>query len=155
MKHEILNRSQRRETSMTKLTAMGLTLFMAAPLMAGSFPAVTYNVQYPSLTRQESLERDVRIAQNRIESPVSGKVLVAQQERAQARLDLAVAQSRLEAFKTAGPKMDIPVLEQAIRDDHFAIEHANNGDKFSYVQMRRQTAEAKLAQDQAALDALK
>jgi hypothetical protein len=139
-----------------QLTAMGLTLFMAAPLLAGTLPAVTNKVEYPNLTRQESLERDVRIAQYRIENPANGtKVLVAQQDRDQARQELAAAQSRLEAFKTAGPKMDIPILQQAIRDDQYALDHANNGGKVLDVQGRRQAAEIKLAQDQSALDALK
>lgn len=139
-----------------KLTVMGLTLAIAAPLFAGNHPAVPIKVEYPNLTPQESLERDVRIAQTRIENPGYGtKMLLVQQEREKARKDLAVAQARLEAFKTAGPKMDIPRLEQAIRDDQFALEHANNGDKFVYVQMRRDAAQKKLAQDQAALDALK
>jgi hypothetical protein len=139
-----------------KLTAMGLTLFMAAPLLAGSLPAVTNKVEYPNLTRQESLERDVRIAQYRIENPMNGtKVLAAQQDKDQAHQDLVVAQARLEAFKTAGPKMDVPMLQQAIRDDQFAIDHANTAGKMIDVQARRHAAEMKLAQDQSALDALK
>jgi hypothetical protein len=150
--------NQRRINSMTnkKLTAMGLTMLIAAPLMAGSFPAVTYKVQYPNLTRQESLERDVRIAQYRVENPTNGtKGLVAQQDRDQARHDLAAAQGRLEAFKAAGSKAEIPQLEQAIRDDQYAIEHAGNGDKLVNMLARRKAAEDKLAQDQAALAALK
>lgn len=139
-----------------KWTAMGLTLFLTMPLLAGTHPAFPLTVNYPNLTTQERLERDVQIAQARIQNPGYGtKLVLVQQERENARKDLAAAQARLEAFKTAGPKMDIPRLEQAIRDDQFALEHANNGDKFVYVQMRRQAAQAKLAQDQAALDALK
>jgi hypothetical protein len=138
------------------LTTLSLTVLIAAPLLAGSFPAVSTKVEYSSLTPQESLERDVRIAQARVENPGYGtKTSIVQQERESARLDLAAAQARLDAFKTAGPKMAIPLLEQAIRDDHFAIEHANNGNKFSDVQTRRAMAESKLIQDQTALDALK
>src|SRR5205823_7278147 len=97
------------------LTLMGLTLLMSAPLFAGSRPAVPIKVEYPALTPQEGLERDVRIAQARIENPGYGtKMLMVQQERVRARQDLVVAQARLEAFKTAGPKMDIPRLQQAI-----------------------------------------
>ena len=128
----------------------------AAPLLAGSRPAVTYNVVYENLTPEQTMERDIQRDLATIANPGNGcKVRDAQIARANAKIALANDQAALEAYKTAGPKMAIPRLEQAVRDDQYAIAHAGVGTKLAYMRQAREDATRKLSQDQASLDALR
>jgi len=141
---------------MTKLTSVvGLVMMSAVPLMAASRQAVTYNVVYEKLTPEQTMERAIQRDLAAIASPsIGGKLQDMQFARANAEKALANDQATLVAFKTAGPKMDIPRLEQAVRDDQFAVNHWGNGSKLSAMLQGRTDATLKLAQDQASLQAL-
>jgi hypothetical protein len=80
--------------------------------------------------------------------------LDAQLARANATKALANDQATLEAFKTAGPKMEMAYREESVRDDQFAIEHWGSGGKLSTMLQARNDATLKLAQDQASVHAL-
>jgi len=148
---------ERKVSTMKNLTAVvGLMMVSAAPLMAASRQAVTYNVVYENLTPQQTMERDVQRDLALIANPGNGgKMHDVQLAKANAMKALANDQAALEAYKTAGPKMAIPRLEQAVRDDQFAIEHWGTGGKLASMLQARDSATLKLAQDQASLDALR
>jgi hypothetical protein len=142
---------------MKKLTTVvGLMLVSAAPLMAASQPAVPLKAVYENLTPQQIIERDVQRDLAVIANPGNGgKVQDAQLAQANAKKALANDQAALEAYKSAGPKMAIPYVEEDIRQDKFAIEHWGTGSKLPLMMQARADANQKLAQDKAALDALR
>jgi len=142
---------------MKKLTTVvGLMLVSAAPLLAGSQPAVTYPVVYENLTPQQTMERDIQRDLAAIaNSGNGGKVHDAQLAQANAKKALANDQAALEAYKTAGPKMAIPYVEQSVRQDQYAVDHWGTGSKLPLMMQARADAAQKLTQDQAALDALR
>jgi hypothetical protein len=142
---------------MKKLTSVvGLLLVSVAPLMAASRQAVTYPVVYASLTPDQTLERDIQRDLAMIANPGNGgKLHDAQLAKANAMIALANDQAALETFKTVGPKMAIPQMEQAVRNDQFAMDHWGNGGKLSAMLLARDGATLKLAQDQASLAALR
>jgi hypothetical protein len=137
-------------------TVVGLMIVSAAPLMAASRQAVMYPVVYENLTPEQTMERAIQRDLAAIANPGNGgKVQEVQLAKANATKALATDQAALEAFKTAGPKMAIPHLEQAVRDDQYAIEHWGTGSKIASMLQTREAATQKLAQDQASLDALR
>jgi hypothetical protein len=142
---------------MIKLTSVvGLVMVSAVPLLAGSHPQVPLTAFYENLTPQQTLERAVRRDLAIMANPGNGgKMRDAQLALANAKKALAIDQTALEAYKTAGPKMAIPYLEQAIHDDQFALSHWGTGTKLAYMLQARDAARTKLAQDQAALDTLR
>lgn len=151
------------------ITVAGLAILMAAPGMAEvGFVNLGTKIRYvelerlarqqagKELTEQERLERGVRINQARLTNPIGGtKVLYVQLEKEQARKDLEVAQARLDAFKTAGPKAAIPQLEQAIRNNEWALRHVGIEGKVIYREQLRKTLTQELEANKAALAALK
>jgi hypothetical protein len=141
---------------MIKLTSvLGVVVMSAAPLMAASKQAVTYPVVYENLTPEQTMERDIQRDLAVIANPgIGGKVHDAELAQANAKKALANDQAALDAYKTAGPKMAIPYLEQRVRDDQFAVEHWGNGGKLSSMVQSRNEATIKLAEDQSMLDAL-
>jgi hypothetical protein len=124
--------------------------------MAASRQAVTYPVGYENLTPEQTLERNIQRDLAAIANPGNGgKVHETQLAQANAKKALANDQAALEAYKTAGPKMAIPYLEQAVRDDQFAISHWGNGGKLSTMVQARDSAQSKLTEDQFALNTLR
>lgn len=107
--------------------------------------------------KQAQLEAAVRRDQAALEyaGKTGTKMLYAQMERQNARDQLARDQAVLEAFKTAGPKSEIPALEQAVRNDEAALRFAGFGEKMVYAQQSRAAAQSRLAQHQAELAELK
>lgn len=142
---------------MKKLTGViGLVIASAVPLLAASRQAVPSVAIYENLTPEQTMERAIQRDLAAIATPgIGGKVHDMQIARANAMKALANDQATLVAFKTAGPKMDIPRLEQAVRDDQFAVDHWGNGSKLSAMLQGRTDATLKLAQDQASLGALR
>jgi hypothetical protein len=153
--HKKLNEME--VTAMRKLTTVvGLVMVSAAPLLAASRQAVTYDVVYENLTPQQTMERAIQRDLAAVANPANGgKMQVAQLTRANAMKALANDQAALEAYKTAGPKMDVARLEGVVRDDQFAIDHWGNGSKLSAMLQSREDATVKLAQDQASLQTLR
>jgi len=102
---------------MKKLTnVIGLVLMSAVPLIAASRQAVPINAVYDSLTLEQTLERNVQRDLAIIANPGNGgRQSDSQLALAKAKKDLASDQAALEAYKTAGPKMAIPYLEQTVR----------------------------------------
>jgi len=142
---------------MIKLTSVvSLLMMSSAPLLAASKPAVTYPVIYENLTMEQTLERDIQRDMAVASNPNNGgKVHEAQLAQAIALKVLAKDRAALEAFKTAGPKAAIPYMEQAVRNDQFAISHWGNGGKLSAMLQARDSAQTKLTQDQFALNTLR
>ena len=138
------------------MNVVGLVMFSAAPLLAGTHPQCPPRVVYENLTPEETLEREIRWDLATIANPGNGgKMHDAQLAKANAMVALANDRAALEAYKTAGPKMAIPGLEQAVRDDQYAIAHPSTGTKLAYMLQPRADATRKLGQDQASLDALR
>lgn len=142
---------------MKKITSVvGLVIMSAAPLLAASRQAVPSVAVYEDLTPEQTLERNIQRDLAVIANPnIGGKVHDTQLALANAKKALANDQAALEAYKTAGPKMAIPYLEQSVRDDQFAVDHWGNGGKLATELQGRDEATLKLAQDQSALDALR
>jgi len=142
---------------MVKLNRLvGLVMASAVPLMAASQPAVTYPVVYENLTPQQTMERDIQRDLAVIANPGNGgKTHDAQLAKADAMKALANDRAALEAYKTVGPKQAIPRMEQVVRDDQYFVEHWGTGGKLPGMIQARQAAQAKLAQDQSALDMLR
>lgn len=126
-----------------------LILGSLAILIAGSVGA------YEST--QAKLERGVREAQSMVErASFDGKPVTADLRRQEAQQRLAKAQSELDAFKTAGPAAyEQARLEAAIKQDQRVLEQGIFDGKPVTADLRRQEARAKLAKDQAALEAFK
>ena len=134
----------------------GMVLASAGPLLAASRQAVTYPVVYDNLTPEQTLERAIQRDMAVIANPGNGgKIHEAQLAKANATEALANDQAALEAFKTAGPKMAIPRLEEAVRTDQFAVEHWGNGGKLASMLQARSDAATQLAADQSTLSSLK
>ncbi len=111
----------------------------------------------PQATKLAQLEAAVKRDQEALKNAGIGgtKMVYAQQERQSAREALARDQAALEAFKTAGPKSEIPALEKAVRNDEAALRYAGVGEKMVYAQQSRAAALRRLEVDRAALEALK
>jgi hypothetical protein len=142
---------------MKRLTVVvGLMIGSVCPLLAGTNPQVPLKVTYENLTPEQTLERaiqkDLGVISN---SGNGGKIKETQLSKADALKALENDRAALEAYKTAGPKAAIPYLEQAIRDDQFAVEHWGSGSKLLTMLQARDAAHSKLAQDQSALNTLK
>lgn len=106
---------------------------------------------------QEQLERTVRDAQFAVErAPFDGKMVTADLRRKEAQVKLAKAQADLDAFKTSGPAPFIQErLEEAVKEDQRTLERGYFDGKPITWDTRRKEAQAKLAKDQAALEAFK
>jgi hypothetical protein len=116
---------------------------------------VTYPVVYENLTPEQTLERAIQRDLAMVENPgTGGKVQDAQLAKADALKALANDRAALDAYKTVGPKMAIPYLEEAVREDQFAVSHWGNGGKLASMIQSRDDAAARLDQDQAALKSL-
>jgi len=142
---------------MKKLTSItGVVMMLTVPLMGASRPAVTYPVTYDTLTPEQTLERAIQRDLAVIANPGNGgKMRDAQLAKANAMIALANDQAALETFKTVGPKMAIPHLEQAVRDDQYAASHWGTGGKLANMLQARGDAEMRIAQDQASLQSLR
>jgi hypothetical protein len=142
---------------MNKLTSViGLVMISAAPLLAGTHPQVPLQGLDENLTPQQSLERSVNWDLATIANPGNGgKMRDAQLAKSAATVALVNDQAALESYKTAGPKMAIPRLEQAVRDDQYAVANPVTGSKIAYRLQANAEAAKKLAQDQASLDAVR
>ena len=110
----------------------------------------------PEATKLAQLEAAVKRDQAALKYAGVGQHFVyARQEREKARQALERDQAALESFKTAGPKSEIPALEQAVRNDEAALRYAGVGEKMVYAQQSRAAALRRLEASRARLAALK
>src|SRR5580704_14456533 len=120
-------------------TSIGLIVVSAIALMAASQQAVPMKATYENLTPEQTLERAIQRDLAVIANPNNGgKPQDVKFSQANAKKALANDRAALDAYRSAGPKMAIPHLEQAIRDDQYAIQHWGNGGKLAYVLQARQ-----------------
>lgn len=139
-----------------KLFAIGsLTVFIGGSAVAGWRPPVVKPIVVE--TTQERLERAIRKDHRMIENAgQEGKLLAIHARREMGRKKLAQDQAALEAFKTAGPAtFERAQLEKTVQSNRAEIEAARFESKLLSREARIKIAEKKLAQDEAALSALK
>jgi hypothetical protein len=142
---------------MKKLTTVvGWVMVFAVPLLAASKPGVPLTATYEKLTTEQTLERAIQRDLAAIHNPNNGgKVQDVKLAQSNAQKALVNDQAALEAYKTSGPKMAIPYVEQTVREDQYAVDHWGTGSKLPLMMQARQSAISKLAEDQSTLDKLR
>lgn len=111
----------------------------------------------PASYEQGQLEGAVKVAQANVErASFDGKPVTWDARRKEAREKLAKAQAALETFKTGGPTaFERANLEKAIQHDKWVIATGGSESKMVQRAARINAARASLAQNEAALAALR
>ncbi len=111
----------------------------------------------PARYEQGRLEEAVKADQAQVErATFNGKPATWAARRQEAREKLAKDQAALEAFKTGGPTAyKRATLERAIQHDQWVIATGGGESKFVQREARIKAAQGNLAQNEAALAALK